>query len=126
MDRLTVRNCILRDAGEQLLKVPTTAGADYADNGLVVGCQFEYSAGVGPQYYIGGIDVHHGKGWIVRDNQFRSIRSPDDRIAEHAIHFWNDSRDTLVERKLDLRLRPGNRIRLGHQHAYRRHCPATT
>jgi hypothetical protein len=98
VDRLTVRNCILRDAGEQLLKVPTTAGADHADNGLVEGCLFEYSAGVGPQFYIGGIDVHHGKGWIVRDNQFRSIRSPDDRIAEHAIHFWNDSRDTLVER----------------------------
>ncbi len=98
VDRLTVRNCILKDAGEQLLKVPSATGADYSENGLVEGCLFAYSAGVGPQYYIGGIDVHHGKGWIVRDNRFQFIRSPEDRIAEHAIHFWNDSRDTLVER----------------------------
>lgn len=98
VDRLTVRNCILKDAGEQLLKVPTVAGADYSDDGLVQGCLFTYSAGVGPQYYIGGIDVHHGKGWTVQDNRFQYIRSPESSIAEHAIHFWNDSRDTLVER----------------------------
>jgi hypothetical protein len=98
VDRLTVRNCVLRDAGEQILKVPAASGADYSDEGLVEGCLFEYSARVGPQYYIGGIDVHHGRGWIVRDNRFRYIRSPSGSIAEHAIHFWNDSRDTLVER----------------------------
>jgi len=98
VDRLTVRNCVLRDAGEQILKVPAASGADHSDEGLVEGCRFEYSARVGPQYYIGGIDVHRGRGWIVRDNHFRYIRSPGGSIAEHAIHFWNDSRDTLVER----------------------------
>jgi len=98
VDRLTVRNCILKDAGEQLLKVPTADGADYSEDGLVQGCLFTYSAEVGPQYYIGGMDVHHGKGWIVQDNRFQFIRSPESRIAEHAIHFWSDSRDTLVER----------------------------
>jgi len=97
VDRLIVSNCILRDAGEQLLKVASATGADYSDDGLVEGCLFEYSAGVGPQYYIGGIDVHHGKNWVVRDNRFQFIRSPDNRFAEHAIHFWNDSRGTLVE-----------------------------
>lgn len=96
VDRLTVSNCILKDANEQLLKVPK--GTDFSEGGLVEGCLFTYSAGVGPQYYIGGIDVHHGKDWIVRDNKFQYIRSPDDTIAEHAIHFWNGSRDTIVER----------------------------
>jgi hypothetical protein len=100
VDRLTVSNCILRDAGEQMLKVPAASGADHSDEGLVEDCLFEYSARVGPQYYIGGIDVHRGRGWIVRDNQFWYIRSPGGSIAEHAIHFWNDSRDTLVERNL--------------------------
>jgi hypothetical protein len=100
VDQLTVSNCVLRDAGEQILKVPAASGVDHSDEGLVEGCLFEYSARVGPQYYIGGIDVHRGRGWIVRDNQFRYIRSPSGSIAEHAIHFWNDSRDTLVERNL--------------------------
>jgi hypothetical protein len=97
-DRLTVRNCILRDAGEQILKVPAATGADPSDAGLVEGCLFEYSAGVGPRSYMGGIDVHRGSGWTVRDNLFRDIRSPGGSISEHAVHFWNDSRDTAVER----------------------------
>ena len=98
VDHLTVRNCILRDAGEQILKVPSGTGADYSENGLVEDCLFEYSAGVGPRSYMGGIDVHRGKDWIVRDNVFQYIRSPGGSISEHAIHFWNDSRNTLVER----------------------------
>ena len=98
VDRLIVSNCILRNAGQQILKVPSKTGADYSDDGLVEGCLFEYTAGEGPQYYIGGIDVHHGKNWIVRDNRFQFIRSPGSQVAEHAIHFWNNSKGTLVER----------------------------
>ncbi len=100
VDNLTVSNCILRDAGEQILKVPASSSADHSENGLVKGCLFEYSQGIGPRYYIGGIDVHRGKDWIIQDNVFRDIRSPGPSIAEHAIHFWNDSRGTLVERNL--------------------------
>lgn len=100
VDRLIVQNCILRDAGEQILKVPTSTGENYSDSGLVEGCLFEYSACVGPRSYMGGIDVHRGKDWIVRDNVFRYIRSPGGSLSEHAIHFWNDSQGTLVERNL--------------------------
>lgn len=100
VNNLSVINCILKDAGEQILKVPASDGADHSDNGLVEGCLFEYSAGVGPRYYIGGIDVHRGRDWVVRKNIFRFIRSPDASIAEHAVHFWNDSRNTLVEQNL--------------------------
>lgn len=98
VDRLHLQNCVLRDAGEQIVKVVTDAQKDPAEGGIIEGCLFEYSAGVGPRYYIGGIDVHNGKDWIVRDNVFKFIRSPEARIAEHAIHFWSSSENTLVER----------------------------
>ncbi|MCP4692203.1 MAG: hypothetical protein GY859_29425, partial [Desulfobacterales bacterium] len=37
---------------------------------------------------------------IVRDNTFRYIRSPADDVAEHAVHFWSNSENTLVERNV--------------------------
>jgi len=98
VDRLHIQNCILRNAGEQIVKVPTDQKKDPAEGGVIEGCLLEYSAGIGPRYYIGGIDVHNGKGWIVRDNIFKFIRSPGGQIAEHAVHFWNNSVNTLVEK----------------------------
>jgi hypothetical protein len=101
-DSPVVRNCILRDAYEQMLKVSvnTSNTSVSSDNGIVENCLFEYTAGIGPQYYIGGIDAHSAKNWIVRNNVFKSIISPNTSIAEYAIHFWNDSGDNLVERNL--------------------------
>ncbi|WP_020408139.1 right-handed parallel beta-helix repeat-containing protein [Hahella ganghwensis] len=94
----SIRNCILRDSYEQLLKVSYNRKTRIAsDFGVIENSLFEYSAGIGPQYYIGGIDVHGGQGWIVRNNVFKDIASPSKHIAEHAIHFWNRTRDTLVE-----------------------------
>ena len=99
-DRTTIRNCILRDSYEQMVKV--TVNMDNlsisGDNGLVENNLFEYSAGIGPQYYIGGIDAHAAKNWIVRNNIFKYIISPDSRISEFAVHFWNSSADNLVEK----------------------------
>lgn len=94
----TLRNCVLRDAYEQLLKVSYNSKTKVAsDNGLIENCEFSYSAGIGPQYYIGGIDVHGGHNWVVRNNHFQGIASPESKVAEHAIHFWNNTKNTLVE-----------------------------
>lgn len=103
-DSPTVSNVVLRDAYQQLLKVSTNASpqseSSSSDGGLVENSLFEYSGGKGPQYYIGGIDAHAAKNWVVRGNTFRGIASPNTAVAEFAVHFWNHSSGNTVERNL--------------------------
>ncbi|MEW6368682.1 MAG: IPT/TIG domain-containing protein [Acidobacteriota bacterium] len=101
-DSPVLRNLYILDAYEQMVKIPYYPDnlSVSTDNGIMEGCLLEYSAGIGPQYYIGGIDAHNARNWIVRDNVFKGIRSPSDDVAEHAIHFWSGSQGTLVERNL--------------------------
>ncbi len=98
-DDFFMSHCILRDAFEQMIKVSVDTSRAHvtADRGVVEDCLFEYTAGIGPQFYIGGIDAHGAKQWIVRKNLFRNIASPSKAVAEFAIHFWADSADNLVE-----------------------------
>lgn len=98
-DAATIRNCILRDSYEQMIKasVDLSNVTIASDNGLVENCLFEFTAGIGPQFYVGGIDAHGARNWVVRGNEFRNIISPGGSIAEYAIHFWNGSADNLVE-----------------------------
>lgn len=101
-DNAIIRNVVFLDAYEQMLKVSIDQSNynNTGDNGLVENSLFAYTAGIGPQYYIGGIDVHGGKNWVVRNNTFRSIISPSQDVAEFAIHFWNQSADTIVEKNI--------------------------
>ena len=100
-DHFSLVNCVLRDAYEQLFKVSSEPDAEpSADFGEVLDSTFEYTAGVGPNYYIGGIDLHSGKGWTIAGNVFRNIASPGDRVAEHAIHLWKGSAANIVRDNL--------------------------
>jgi hypothetical protein len=102
-DNPVIRNCILLDAYQQMIKVsyniddsPDTS----SDFGLIENCTFKYTAGIGPHYYIGGIDAHGANGWMIRGNKFKDIASPSKHVAEHAVHFWNNTHNNIVENNL--------------------------
>ena len=94
----TLKNCILQDSFQQLVKVSSSQKSDHAsDYGIIDNCEFRYTQGIGPNYYIGGIDAHGSRGWMISNNVFRDIASPDNRPAEFAVHFWNGASNNTVE-----------------------------
>ena len=115
-DRTRISHCILKDSYEQMVKVTVNDKINTSsDDGVIEDCRFAYSAGIGPQWYIGGIDAHAAKNWIVRKNTFKSIISPSDRISEFAIHFWNHSADNLIEKNLIINCDRGIGFGLGNR-----------
>ncbi len=95
-DNCLMQNIRFVDTKEQMLKVSGNSSPTYSDSGIVQCCLFEFEDEVAYQYYTGGIDAHRAKDWIVRYNTFKHIRSPDNGLAEHAIHFWSNSKNTIV------------------------------
>ena len=101
-NNLHIYNVHFLDTYEMMIKGSGSGSAGEGADNVEVECSlFEYSAGIGPQYYIGGIDSHGGENWHVHDNVFKYIASPDpdpNRLAEHAIHFWDHSAHNTIER----------------------------
>ncbi len=94
----------LIDGGEQFLKVNSNGADAWADDGRVECSFFQLTAAGRPHIertpggcYTGGIDTHGGRGWQVRLNRFEDMFCAGEGLAEHAIHFWVGSRDTVVE-----------------------------
>jgi len=94
-DDFTAINIRIIDAKEQLLKV-SGGGNLFADRGAVYCSEFEFTQGIAYQFYTGGIDAHRANDWIVHNNVFKGIRSPDNTLAEHAIHFWQVCENTII------------------------------
>ena len=107
-DDATLHNLHLIDAGQQFVKVNPSHDGQWNDRGLLACSRLELTAEgrawverhpVGPlRCYTGGIDAHQARDWTVRDNEFEGIYCTNSGLAEHAIHFWQGSRDTRVER----------------------------
>lgn len=99
-------NLHLLDAGQQFIKVSTGDGLSgrFADDGEVACSLIEYSdfsrgTDVSPPTYTNAIDILAGKGWIVRDNLIRRIRSQAGP-AGPAILVWKNSQDTVIKRNI--------------------------
>lgn len=94
-----IRNCIFQDSYEQMIKVSydlSNSPGHFSVNGTIEHSIFQYTQGIAPHYYTGGIDALGAKNWLVRHNIFRDIASPAKHIAQHAIHFWVNSSDNQV------------------------------
>jgi hypothetical protein len=112
----------LVDAGEQFVKANPDAGRTAFVDDTVVECsEFEMTDEGrthvetlgGTSCYTGGIDVHGGRGWKVRHNKFEGLFCRTGFMSEHAIHFWRESRDTLVENNLIINCARGIGFGLG-------------
>ncbi len=97
------------DTGGRLIKIDSGSGASdtYADDGSLACSTLELTAD-GRQHIspgeiacdMGGINASGVRGWTVRDNTFRGLYCPASGVAQHAVHFWAGSRDTLIERNV--------------------------
>jgi hypothetical protein len=97
----------LVDSGEQFVKAnPNASRTGWAHRARVTCSSFRMTAAGRGRIerafgcYTGGIDAHGARGWRVRRNRFEGIYCEDGEVAEHAVHFWRRSRDTLVEHNL--------------------------
>lgn len=97
----------LWDAGEQFIKVNGSGQGGFVDDGELTCSFFELTDAGRPNIeragggcYTGGIDTHSAQGWHVADNHFKDIYCAGEGLAEHAVHFWRNSRDTVVERNI--------------------------
>ncbi len=114
-NNLLVHNTRIFNTHEQMIKGSfSTSTNQGSDHGTVRCSLLEYTENFGPQYYIGGIDVHRGANWHVHNNTFRNIRSPENgNIAEHAIHFWSSSSNPLIEKNVIINCDRGIGLGLG-------------
>ncbi len=104
--RTRLYNLHLLDSGQQFVKVSTGDGLSgrFADDGEIACSLIEYSdfsrgTRVSRPDYTNAIDILAGKGWVVRDNLIRRIRS-ETGPAGPAILVWKNSQDTVIQRNV--------------------------
>lgn len=103
LKNIRLRGLHVYDCGQQLIKVNSsgTKPPNWTDNCVLESSTLEFidrsiMMAMGKMYYTGGIDIHGGRNWLIRNNTFRNIQR-DEKVMEHAIHLWSASRDTVVE-----------------------------
>ncbi len=107
-----IYNVHLIDSGRQAIKVNQDDGTRtlFVDEGEVACSRLELTdegrlriPGINEDLeeicYTGGFDAHQAWGWVIRDNHIEGFWCPED-IAQHGIHLWTGSRDTVVERNV--------------------------
>jgi hypothetical protein len=95
----TVSGCRLVDAGEQFIKSNSAPNGGVND-GVVEDTIMEYTT-TARSDYTNGVDVHTGRGWVIRRCEFRNIRAPQGGgLAGPAVLMWNRCADTICEDNL--------------------------
>jgi len=102
-----ISNVHIVDPGQQALKInPDSARSHFVDNGRIANCLIELTDSGRDMVwdhngscYTGGVDAHQAHNWIVEDNRIQGFWCSGG-LAEHGIHFWSNSADTLVQRNL--------------------------
>lgn len=111
-----LHNMRLVDGGAQFVKInPAPGWTAFADQGEIACSEFEMTnAGrehvitAGDQRcYTGGVDAHAARDWRIHHNRFEGIYCTNGALAEHAVHFWSGSRDTVVENNVFLNVGRG-------------------
>ncbi len=100
-----INNVHIIDPGQQAIKINQDAAKNHSVNyGKVRNSRIELTSSgrakvweINGSCYTGGIDAHHARGWEVTDNVIKDFWCQDD-LSEHGVHFWSESRDTLVAR----------------------------
>jgi hypothetical protein len=125
----------LIDGAEQFVKInPNAARTAFVDAGRVECSTFRLTdrgrSHVPSDFlpcYTGGIDAHGARGWTVRLNRFEDIRCGQGKgLAEHSVHFWTGSRNTLVERNMIVDCARGIGFGLGERTDWARRYPDAT
>lgn len=98
VDGVRFMNMIFQDSYQQLFKVSFGYNKNNAssDAGKILNSIFQYTRGVAPNWYTGGIDILGGKDWLIEGNIFRDIASPAERISQYGVHFWKNAKNNLV------------------------------
>ena len=101
VDDILIHNLRIYDGEQQFIKGSydkNGAPEKWSDRVIIEYTEFEYTAGHSRQRYTGGIDVHHGVDWQVKQCVFRNFRSlTGGPTQDHAVHFWTWSSNTLVD-----------------------------
>ncbi len=102
-----ISNVHIIDPGQQAIKInPDGSRIHFPDNGQIRGCLIELTATGRAKVwehnnscYTGGIDGHQATGWVIEDNVIRGFWCSGG-LAEHGVHFWSNSKGTVVQRNL--------------------------
>jgi hypothetical protein len=95
-----IYDVVIRDPGKQAILITRSTAGTYPDHGEI-GCSQLYLGDLGRAALdgceIAGIDARGVRGWDVHDNRLAGWWCSD-ALAQPAIHFWQASRDTMVQR----------------------------
>ena len=86
---------VFQDAYEQLLKVSGDKNnrEKFSQKSVVEYCVFEYTDGVGPNFYIGGIDAHVSRQWLIQDNIFNNIYPTSEKYCNE----WKQLNQIMIK-----------------------------